>query len=48
MTGGMVIGFVDQWRYRRRRRSPALGGTLAMAGYYTVLAVLELGSAFTP
>jgi Predicted metal-binding integral membrane protein (DUF2182) len=47
MTGGMTVGFVDQWRYRRRRRSPALGGTLAMAGYYTVLAALELGSAFT-
>jgi len=46
MSGGMVVGFVDQWwyRYRRRRRSPALG-TLAMAGYYAVLAVRELGPA---
>lgn len=46
MTGGMAIGLVDQWRYRRRR-SPALGGTLAMAGYYTALAVWELRLAFT-
>ena len=47
----------DDWRHGDRPcrpvalpaapAHPALGGTLAMAGYYTVLAVLELGSAFT-
>jgi predicted metal-binding membrane protein len=43
MIGGMVVGFVERQGYRRRRSSATFVGTLAMASYYTVLAVLELG-----
>lgn len=47
MTGGAVIGFVEQRRYRQRRPSPHpnMGVPLTMAAYYIVLAVWELAPA---
>jgi len=48
MIGGMVVGFVERWRYRRRRHSAAFVAPLAMAGYFAVLAILELSPTMAP
>jgi predicted metal-binding membrane protein len=42
MTGGMIVGFVEQWAFRPRRRA-ALAVTVAIAGYYLLLAALDPG-----
>jgi len=44
MTGGVVIGFVDEWRYRQHRRypDPPISGPLAMAAYHGMLAAWKL------
>jgi hypothetical protein len=48
MIGGMVVGLIERRRSRRRRHSAALVATVAMAGYYAVLAILELGHTTAP
>ena len=42
MMGGMALGATERWSYRPPRRA-VLAGTLALAGYYAVLAGLENG-----
>jgi type IV secretory pathway VirB2 component (pilin) len=44
MTGGMVVSATERWSFRPRRRAAAMG-TLAIASYYLVLAVLFPGFA---
>ena len=39
-TGGMVVGALERWSFRPRTRAP-LVGTVAIAGYYVILAVLD-------
>lgn len=43
MTGGLLIGLVDERRYRERRHQPdpTLAGRLAMAAFYGVLAAWQ-------
>ncbi len=40
MTGGMAVGAAERWSFRPRARAAVLG-TLAIASYYAVLAVLN-------
>ena len=42
MMGGMALGVAERWSFRPRRRA-LLVGTLALAGYYAVLAGLDNG-----
>ena len=42
MTGGMALGAAERWSFRPPRRA-VLAGTLALVGYYAVLAGLDNG-----
>ena len=47
MTGGVMVGFLNERQYRQRRRAPDpnIRVPLAMAAYYSMLAVWKLISA---
>jgi hypothetical protein len=42
MAGGMAVGAAERWPFRRRTGA-VLAATLALAGYYVVLAVRDGG-----